>query len=136
MINLGQSWASIRPKILKAVLDTEVLESSVCTICIRAQACVRCHNCGLKNVLCVTCDEEVHNKKPLHDREIFHEGFFKPVAPTVSLDSNGNLITSCMCFLMYIFYVIFLQNKLQLFCSPNWSRVPAYSELMNLFLQI
>ena len=43
--------------------------------------------------MCAKCDDDVHRRNPFHDREIYHEGFFKPVAPSASLDGEGNLTT-------------------------------------------
>ncbi|KAL9977480.1 hypothetical protein ACROYT_G014886 [Oculina patagonica] len=53
------------------------------------QAHVRCLQCGLKDIMCAKCDDDVHRRSPFHDRDIYHEEFFKPVAPSVSLDSEG-----------------------------------------------
>lgn len=100
---MGQSWASVRSKILKAVLESQYIpEASHCFICKEGKGCIRCHQCGPKNLLCFSCDEEYHKLNPLHDRDIFHEGFFQPVAPTVSLDSNGDLITTSMLIVRYL----------------------------------
>ena len=108
--NLGQSWASVRSKILKAVLQNQYIPSaSHCVICKDAKGCIRCHQCGPKNLLCFSCDEEYHKLNPLHDRDIFHEGFFQPVAPTVSLDSNGDLITTGMLILISNYYSVSLK---------------------------
>ena len=96
MEDLGKSWASKRPEILQALLEMECLSPpSFCVLCKKGQACVRCHQCGLNEVMCLKCDEEIHCRNPFHDRDIYHEGFFKPVAPSVSLDSDGNLMSVC-----------------------------------------
>ena len=79
--NVGQSWASVRPQIMRAVLENEFLRSRVCMVCMEAQGLVKCIHCGMK-ILCTQCDDEEHKKNPLHDREIFHDGFFKPVRAT------------------------------------------------------
>lgn len=98
MGDLDKSWASKRPEILQSLLEMECLTPSrFCVLCKQGQACVRCHQCGLKEVICLKCDEEVHSRNPFHDRDVYHEGFFKPVAPSVSLDSDGNLISVCKC---------------------------------------
>ena len=96
MEDLGKSWAKKRPEILEALLEMESLSpSSLCLQCKVDQACIRCYQCGLKEVICSRCDEKVHSRNPFHDRDIYHEGFFKPVAPSVSVDGDGNLITIC-----------------------------------------
>ena len=63
---------------MRAVLENEFLRSRVCMVCMEAQGLVKCIHCGMK-ILCTQCDDEEHKKNPLHDREIFHDGFFKPV---------------------------------------------------------
>lgn len=89
-----KSWASKRPKIMMSLIEMEsLLPSSLCVHCRKDQAHVRCRQCGLKDIMCVKCDDEVHRRNPFHDRDIYYEGFFKPVAPSVSLDSEGNLTT-------------------------------------------
>lgn len=94
MEDLGKSWASKRPKIMMSLIEMEsLLLSSLCVHCRKDQAHVRCRQCGLKDIMCVKCDDEVHRRNPFHDRDIYYEGFFKPVAPSVSLDSEGNLTT-------------------------------------------
>ena len=105
MVNLGQSWATTRPNILKAVLAAEYITTdSQCLICKDSKpSCIRCHQCGIQAVICVDCDEEIHLRNPLHDREIFYEGFFNPVAPTISMDSSGDLITVCEFLFIYLF---------------------------------
>ena len=96
MEDLDKSWASKRPEIFQALLEMESLSpSSSCVLCKKDTACVCCHHCGLKEVMCLKCDEEVHSGNPFHDRDIYHDGFFKPVAPSVSLDSDGNFISAC-----------------------------------------
>ena len=44
---------------------------------------VRCHQRGSAQYMCEICDAEVHKHHSLHDREIWSEGFFKPVPPTI-----------------------------------------------------
>lgn len=100
--NVGQSWASVRPQIMRAVLENEFLRGRVCMVCMEAQGLVKCIHCGMK-ILCTQCDDEEHKKNPLHDREIFRDGFFKPVPPNVSLDSNGDVITVvCVVFSFFL----------------------------------
>jgi len=98
MDDLDKSWASKRPEIFQALLEMESLSpSSSRVLCKKGAACIRCHHCGLKEVMCLKCDEEVHSRKPFHDRDIYHDGFFKPVAPSASLDKDGNLMSACKC---------------------------------------
>lgn len=75
----------------------------MCMVCMdEAQGLVKCIHCGMK-ILCTQCDDEEHRKNLLHDREIFHDGFSKPVPSNVLLGSNGDLITvGTCCFLIFL----------------------------------
>lgn len=56
----------------------------------------RCHQCGPGQVVCTACDASIHQQKPLHDRQVWLDGFWLPIAPTItrtgteaSLSSQG-----------------------------------------------
>ncbi|PFX21976.1 hypothetical protein AWC38_SpisGene13533 [Stylophora pistillata] len=92
--DLGKSWANKRPQIMMSLLELEPLLPSVpCIHCKKDQPLVHCRQRGLKEIMCAKCDNDVYRRNHFHDREIYHEGFFKCVAPSVSLDREGNLTT-------------------------------------------
>ena len=63
-------WAKAGPaKDLKLIDMESLLPSSLCVHCRKDQAHVRCRQCGLKDIMCVKCDDEVHRGNPFHDRE-------------------------------------------------------------------
>lgn len=96
--DLGKSWANKRLQIRKSLLELEpLLPSAPCVPCKKDQSLVRCRQCGSKEIMCAKCDNDVHRRNPFHDREIYHEGFFKPEAPSVSSDGEGNLTTVVRC---------------------------------------
>ena len=74
-----------------------VFHHQVSVLCKKGQAWVRCHQCRLEEVMCLKCDEEKRSRNTFHDRDIYHEGFFKPVTSSVSLDSDGHLMSVCQC---------------------------------------
>ncbi|PFX12757.1 hypothetical protein AWC38_SpisGene23234 [Stylophora pistillata] len=79
---------------MMSLLELEPLLPSVpCIHCKKDQPLVRCRQRGLKEIMCAKCDNDVYRRNPFHDREIYHEGFLKCVAPSVSLDREGNLTT-------------------------------------------
>ena len=68
----------------------------MCYLCGVEMAQFRCHQCGPGQVLCTACDSNIHQQKPLHDRQVWLDGFWLPIAPTitstgteVSLSSQG-----------------------------------------------
>ena len=40
--------------------------------------------------ICVVCDSAIHKQQPLHDREIWSDGVFKAVPPTLTYDSSSD----------------------------------------------
>lgn len=63
----------------------------------------RCHQCGPGQLVCTACDASIHQQKPLHDRQVWLDGFWLPVAPTItktgteaSLSSQGIRTTHCL----------------------------------------
>ena len=54
---------------------------------------MRCIQCGPAAVFCYTCDVALHCIHfPLHDRQIWREGFYMPVSPAVHLSDEGDLL--------------------------------------------
>ena len=49
---------------------------------------IRCHQCGASQYMCQICDSCVHKHQPLHDREIWCDGIFKAVPPTIVCGSS------------------------------------------------
>ena len=74
--DLGKSWANKRLQMRKSLLELEpLLPSAPCVHCKKDQSLVRCRQCGLKEIMCAKCDNDVHRRNPFHDREIDHEGY-------------------------------------------------------------
>ena len=58
----------------------------MCSKCKPNNAVLRCSECGPYHLLCVECDPDIHWMYPLHDREIWKDGFFQFVPPHITLD--------------------------------------------------
>ena len=52
----------------------------VCSCCGQGNPLFRCQDCGLPNYMCSACDERIHYTQPLHDREMWHNGYFEPIS--------------------------------------------------------
>lgn len=87
MESLTCNWQSSRQQLFEALLSSLSVTCHTCDKCLSMNATVRCKQCTYQH-LCQTCDDDAHEFHPLHDREVFHQGFYKPVAPTVSSDGK------------------------------------------------
>ena len=56
----------------------------MCYFCAVKPGRFRCHQCGSGQVLCTVCDAHIHQQKPLHDRQVWLDGFWLPIAPTTT----------------------------------------------------
>ena len=66
--------------------------SAVCEACEKQMPSIRCLQCSHAKFLCSSCDHAVHQNNPLHDRDAWIDGYYKPLLPTEGLDSSGNII--------------------------------------------
>jgi hypothetical protein len=76
MESLNTTWEDHRSNMMEYVLAYVGCHSEKCSSCMSDEndALIRCHQCGPGN-LCSMCDEVVHSKLPLHDHEIFDDGY-------------------------------------------------------------
>ncbi|XP_028403925.1 uncharacterized protein LOC114526511 [Dendronephthya gigantea] len=93
--NLEENWENARGAIFHSVLcsfapPTSSLHCSKIDCPNDAQ--LRCKQCGVFQYLCVNCDEEVHQCQPLHDREVWINGYFQYILPTESITDDGKLV--------------------------------------------
>ncbi len=117
MQSVESTWESSRAAIFKAVLESQAVPSpdALCFICGKA-AVIRCHQCGPRVLMCSTCDEEIHEKKPLHDRDVWMNEFFQEIPPTTSVQDDGSLGFSSSYGLKYYVPFMFLST---LFCNKR-----------------
>ena len=85
-------WENSRSAIFAAVLKSHAVPDSEedCLMCQENRAVVRCRHCGPTALLCNSCDETTHETKPLHDRDIWVNGFYQPVPPTETVLTDGS----------------------------------------------
>ena len=89
---LNENWESVRALLMNAVVSGYALDETQCMKCLEHIAEVRCYDCHTYTRLCGHCDQLVHEMQPFHDRDGSTGGFFKPIPPTVSLDSYGKWV--------------------------------------------
>ena len=88
--NLEENWETIRKTIFTSVLSSLAPPSSpvLCCRCAANEAVLRCRQCGVLQYLCAQCDDDTHCSQPLHDREVWLDGYFQPISPTQSVSSS------------------------------------------------
>ena len=75
-----------------------------CLMCNEAFAVIRCCQCSSSMLLCSGCDSGVHQiiqKNPLHDRDVWINGFFQDAPPTVTALEDGSLGFTSMVMLSF-----------------------------------
>ena len=99
MQSVESAWEGSRAAIFNALLVSHAIPSSdsACFICGSNAAVIRCHQCGPRLLMCSSCDNEVHVKKPLHDRDVWMNGFFQEIPPTTIVNDDGSLGFASMC---------------------------------------
>jgi hypothetical protein len=80
----------MRETIFTSALSSLTPPSSpvLCCRCAVNEAMLRCRQCGVLQYLCAQCDDETHQSEPLHDREVWLNGYFQPISPTQSVSCN------------------------------------------------
>ncbi|XP_028417750.1 uncharacterized protein LOC114542274 [Dendronephthya gigantea] len=93
MLSVEENWESSRSAIFDALLKSHAVPSpdNICFLCNEGCAVVRCHECGPRVLLCSACDEKVHETNPLHDRDVWVNGFFQEIPPTTIVSEDGSL---------------------------------------------
>ena len=93
MQSVESAWEDSRASIFNALLESHAIPSldSACFVCGSNAAVIRCHQCGPRLLMCSSCDNEIHVKKPLHDRDVWINGFFREIPPTTIMVDDGSL---------------------------------------------
>ena len=88
--HLEENWETIRETIFTSALSSLTPPSSpvLCCRCAVNEAVLRCRQCGVLQYLCAQCDDETHCSQPLHDREMWLDGYFQAISPTQSVSCN------------------------------------------------
>lgn len=92
--SLDENWESAREAIFHSVICSfsPPLSFITCCKCNDNEAMLRCRQCGIIQYLCVSCDNEVHQCQPLHDREVWFNGYFQHILPTQSVSGDGIIV--------------------------------------------
>ena len=93
MTNLNSNWESSRQKICETILSYAAVIAIVCSKCFTQETRIYCGECCNSKHLCLSCDEEVHQKFPLHDRDGIYHGYRKALSPSQSVGVDGKLQT-------------------------------------------
>jgi hypothetical protein len=108
METLNTAWEDQRGIIMEYVLTFLGSCSGKCSQCssVGSDVVIRCSQCGPGN-LCGECDEAVHSMLPLHDREIFTHGYYRPVPSHQSILQDGVIksVSKLISFTQQRFYI-------------------------------
>ena len=87
------NWESNRESLFSALLKSHMVPSrdAICFFRNKKNAVIRCHQCGPRVLMCSNCDERIHEQKPLHDRDVWMNGFFQEISPTDAVLEDGSL---------------------------------------------
>ncbi|XP_046863236.1 uncharacterized protein LOC124456981 [Xenia sp. Carnegie-2017] len=93
MENREENWESMREKIFNVTVSSFAppLSAMKCSRCNENEAVLRCRQCGVLRYICRECDDDVHENNPLHDREVWLDGYFQYIKPTQSISSDGKI---------------------------------------------
>ena len=94
--NLSSNWESCRQNIFETVLSCAEAKTKICSSYLKNESVINCRDCVEQKNLCSMCDEKVHQKYPLHDRDGVYNGYYKAMAPKLSVTCDGQLKTKCM----------------------------------------
>ena len=96
MENLSTNWESCRQNIFDTVLSSAAANIDTCSRCLVNKCVIYCQECPDPKSLCSACDEEVHQKYPLHDRDGIYNGYYKALPPKLSVTCDGQHKTISM----------------------------------------
>lgn len=89
MTNLSTNWESCRQNIFETVLSSAAVNPGTCSKCLANKTKIYCQECIHSKYLCISCDEEVHQKYPLHDRDGIYHGHYKALSPKLSITCDA-----------------------------------------------
>ena len=95
METLDESWSQQRPTLMEAILECETPSGSHCEICDEAGPLIVCGDCrSYGYCLCASCDDDIHRKKPFHNRKSFLNGFLQSIPPEKAVPSGFDKFVS------------------------------------------
>ena len=96
----NESWADSRAALYETLLKASfaVKDANKCMKCFKETAVLRCNECSSTKYLCGSCDQNLHEVFPFHDRDAIVNGHYQPIPPTLSKNSSGEWVTIGMWF--------------------------------------
>ncbi|KAL1276441.1 hypothetical protein QQF64_036064 [Cirrhinus molitorella] len=96
-----QCWQQARPQILANLLSAENIIQRTCNHCHVRETVIRCMECLPSEWFCAECDQLVHKRHTLHNRQTTMYGFYKYISPTdfVKLHDDKYIICGQDCLL-------------------------------------
>ena len=91
----NESWADSRTALCETLLKARfaVRDAANCMKCLKETAVLRCHECPSTKYLCGSCDKNLHEVFPFHDRDAIVNEHYQPIPPTLSMNSSGEWVT-------------------------------------------
>lgn len=93
MESVNANWEASRKHLFEQMLKYSAPKIQKCSMCNSQNAIFRCLQCVNFIHICGSCDEKIHSLNPFHDREVVFNGFYQKIKPTVSVDTEGCLVT-------------------------------------------
>lgn len=78
----ADSQAALYETLLKA--SFAVKDAIKCMKCLEETAVLRCDECSSSKYLCGSCEQNLHEVFPFHDRDAVFDGHYQPIPPTLS----------------------------------------------------
>ena len=91
--SVNTNWEASRKHLFEQMLRHFAPNIQKCFLCNSHNAIFRCLQCVNYIGICGSYDEKIHSSNPFHDREVFFNGFYQNIKPTVSVDKEGCLVT-------------------------------------------
>ena len=88
MAKIEKTWSDEKQNILSSMNCSFTLKSN-CSICKIKEAVIKCIECRLD--FCETCEQEIHEREPLHNRISFVDKCMEPLSPLQVLNEKYEL---------------------------------------------
>jgi hypothetical protein len=108
--HVGKIFLTLLSSAAAANIDT-------CSRCLVNKCVIYCQECPDPKSLCSACDEEVHQKYPLHDRDGIYNGYYKALPPKLSVTCDGQHKTISMYPTLYCVTLVYNRSSLSA-CLP------------------
>jgi len=83
------AWSEDWETFLSSLKSTHQI-CGLCMLCGTKDSVLKCRECLLK--MCQSCDIEMHEKFPIHNRQTFLKGFEENLAPNEVVNENNEVV--------------------------------------------